>query len=203
MEKPAHGSTIISPDANRMFGRFTTESSTPPSTSGLSVRSPRRLRSILQTEWPSPVSQPGRGALILTLKSANDLSSPRIVKHEQASAHRWHLEVRLQSPDQVDAELITWIRAAIELAGLAPMDTNSRRCIMKLSGTRGKNDRKPACSMTVAAKSPNPDRVLDGIPPDTRVVIADVTWEFYASLVARFATAQAAGSPSMGRTLNL
>ena len=25
--------------------------------------------------------------------------------------------------------------------------------------------------------------MLDGIPPDTRVVIADVTWEFYASLV--------------------
>ncbi len=37
--------------------------------------------------------------------------------------------------------------------------------------------------MTVAAKAPHPDRVLDGIPPDTRVVIAGVPWEFYASLV--------------------
>jgi Uma2 family endonuclease len=37
--------------------------------------------------------------------------------------------------------------------------------------------------MTVAAKAPNPDRALDGIPPDTRVVIAGVPWEFYASLV--------------------
>jgi Domain of unknown function (DUF5655) len=57
-----------------------------------------------------------KDALILTLKSANDLSSPRIVKHEQVSAHRWHLDVRLQSSDQVDAELLTWIRTAFELA---------------------------------------------------------------------------------------
>ena len=32
-------------------------------------------------------------------------------------AHRWHLDVKLlQSPDQIDAELITWIRTAFELA---------------------------------------------------------------------------------------
>jgi Uma2 family endonuclease len=33
--------------------------------------------------------------------------------------------------------------------------------------------------MSVAAKAPSPRRMLDGVPPDTRVVIADVTWEFY------------------------
>jgi len=58
-----------------------------------------------------------KDTLILTLKSANDLSNPRIVKHEQVSANRWHLDVRLQKTDQVDAELITWIRVAFELAG--------------------------------------------------------------------------------------
>ena len=57
-----------------------------------------------------------KDTLILTLKSASDLSNPRIVKHERVSAHRWHLDVRLQSPDQIDAELITWIRTAFELA---------------------------------------------------------------------------------------
>jgi len=58
-----------------------------------------------------------KDTLILTLKSANDISDPRIVKHEQVSANRWHLDVRLQNPDQVDAELITWIRTAFDLAG--------------------------------------------------------------------------------------
>jgi hypothetical protein len=58
-----------------------------------------------------------KNALILTLKSETDLKSPRISKHEQASANRWHLEVRLDDPAQVDAELVGWLQAAYELAG--------------------------------------------------------------------------------------
>jgi hypothetical protein len=58
-----------------------------------------------------------KNALILTLKSATDLGSPRIFKREQASARRWHLEVRLDDPAQVDGELESWLRAAYELAG--------------------------------------------------------------------------------------
>jgi hypothetical protein len=58
-----------------------------------------------------------KDALILTLKSATDLKSPRIGKHEQASANRWHLEVRLDDPAQVDGEIEGWLRAAYELAG--------------------------------------------------------------------------------------
>ena len=58
-----------------------------------------------------------KNALILTLKSATDLRSPRISKHEQASANRWHLEVRLDDPAQVDDEIVGWLRAAYELAG--------------------------------------------------------------------------------------
>ena len=33
--------------------------------------------------------------------------------------------------------------------------------------------------MSVTTRSPSPRRMLDGVPPDTRVVIAGVTWEFY------------------------
>jgi hypothetical protein len=55
-------------------------------------------------------------ALILTIKSATDIRSPRIVKHEQASAHRWHLDVRLEDPKEVDAELKAWLKAAMTLA---------------------------------------------------------------------------------------
>ena len=58
-----------------------------------------------------------RSALVLTLKSATDVRSPRVHKREQASAHRWHIEFRLQRPAEVDRQLTTWLKAAYELAG--------------------------------------------------------------------------------------
>ena len=57
-----------------------------------------------------------KDALILTLKSANDITDPRVSKHEQASAHRWHLEVRLTKPAEVDRELVGWLKQAYQLA---------------------------------------------------------------------------------------
>jgi hypothetical protein len=58
-----------------------------------------------------------RFSLVLTLKSATDVRSPRIEKREQASANRWHLEIRLQDPAQVDHQIASWLKAAYELAG--------------------------------------------------------------------------------------
>ena len=58
-----------------------------------------------------------KSALILTLKSDSDISSKRIAKREQASAHRWHLEVKLETPEQVDREVLAWLEKAYELAG--------------------------------------------------------------------------------------
>jgi hypothetical protein len=55
-------------------------------------------------------------ALILTMKSDTNLTSKRIAKREQTSANRWHLEVRLETPDQVDRELVSWLKRAYELA---------------------------------------------------------------------------------------
>jgi Domain of unknown function (DUF5655) len=55
-------------------------------------------------------------ALILTLKSDRDRKSKRIAKREQASANRWHLEIRLEGPEQIDAELVSWLERAYELA---------------------------------------------------------------------------------------
>jgi hypothetical protein len=60
---------------------------------------------------------PRRSSLVLTLKSATDIRSPRIAKREQTSANRWHVEVRLAAPAQVDRQLTAWLRAAYELAG--------------------------------------------------------------------------------------
>jgi hypothetical protein len=58
-----------------------------------------------------------RSSLILTLKSATDIRSPRIEKREQASAHRWHVEVRLDKPAHIDRQLTAWLKAAYQLAG--------------------------------------------------------------------------------------
>lgn len=55
-------------------------------------------------------------ALILTLKSDSDIASKRIAKREQASAHRWHLEVKLEAREQVDREILAWLKKAYELA---------------------------------------------------------------------------------------
>lgn len=56
-------------------------------------------------------------ALVLTLKSDSDITSKRIAKREQASAHRWHVEIKLAAPEQVDREILAWLRKAYELAG--------------------------------------------------------------------------------------
>jgi len=55
-------------------------------------------------------------ALILTLKSDVDVQSKRIMRREQASRNRWHVEIKLESPDQVDKELEGWLKQAYELA---------------------------------------------------------------------------------------
>jgi hypothetical protein len=57
-----------------------------------------------------------KDAVVLTIKAPADIQSPRIHKHEQASANRWHLDVRLTDPRQVDAELKQWLAAAFAMS---------------------------------------------------------------------------------------
>ena len=58
-----------------------------------------------------------KDAVILTIKASGDIDDPRVVKHERASANRWHLEIRLNQPRDVDAQVKSWLKAAYELAG--------------------------------------------------------------------------------------
>ena len=51
-----------------------------------------------------------KSAIILTIKSDRKLSSPRIHKSEQTSASRFHHEVKLASPADVDSELVKWLK---------------------------------------------------------------------------------------------
>jgi hypothetical protein len=57
-----------------------------------------------------------KDAVMLTLKSSSDIDSPRIAKREQASANRWHLEVRLTKPAEVDAEVKRWLKSAFDIS---------------------------------------------------------------------------------------
>ena len=56
-------------------------------------------------------------ALILTLKSDSDVANKRITRREQTSANRWHFEIKLEEPKQVDREVLGWLEKAYELAG--------------------------------------------------------------------------------------
>lgn len=58
-----------------------------------------------------------RAALVLTLKSEVDISSPRVEKRIRASAKRWYVDVRLDDPAQVDRQLTAWLKAAYALSG--------------------------------------------------------------------------------------
>jgi len=58
-----------------------------------------------------------RAALILTIKSDRDIRSTRVRKREHTSANRWHIEVRLTKPGEVDAQVSGWLQRAYALAG--------------------------------------------------------------------------------------
>lgn len=57
-----------------------------------------------------------KSAIVLTIKSDRKLSSPRIHKSERTSANRFHHEVKLGSPAEVDAELVKWLKDAYDLS---------------------------------------------------------------------------------------
>lgn len=54
-------------------------------------------------------------SLILTLKLAAQIKSSRVQKAEQISTNRWHVEIRIKAPSDVDRELRAWLEAAYQL----------------------------------------------------------------------------------------
>ncbi len=53
--------------------------------------------------------------LLVTIKAEKPIRSPRITKAEQVSKSRWHLDVKIWSAEEIDAELLGWLRQAYEL----------------------------------------------------------------------------------------
>lgn len=54
-------------------------------------------------------------ALWLNIRLEHKIASPRIHKVEQVSAKRFHNELKLTSPAEVDAELVGWLKEAYQL----------------------------------------------------------------------------------------
>jgi hypothetical protein len=53
--------------------------------------------------------RPRRGGILVNIVLIRELDSARIHRAERVSANRWHNEVILKDPAEVDAELLTWI----------------------------------------------------------------------------------------------
>ena len=59
---------------------------------------------------------PRRSALLLNLRSKAPIESPRIRKVERVSANRCHNELLIDSADEIDDELMSWIADSHALA---------------------------------------------------------------------------------------
>ena len=58
---------------------------------------------------------PRKSYLMLNLRTDYPLATPRIAKSERVSKHRFHNEVKLTSPSDIDEELLGWLKDAYAL----------------------------------------------------------------------------------------
>ncbi|MFN8502448.1 DUF5655 domain-containing protein [Kouleothrix sp.] len=59
---------------------------------------------------------PRKSFLYLNLRMDRLLQGERVAKSEQVSKNRYHNEVKIATPDEVDGELIAWLKEAYVLA---------------------------------------------------------------------------------------
>jgi hypothetical protein len=59
---------------------------------------------------------PRKTAILLVIRSAKPIESPRIRKLERVSANRWHNEMLLSAPAEVDPEVLGWLGDAYALS---------------------------------------------------------------------------------------
>lgn len=59
---------------------------------------------------------PRKVGILLNIRSATPIDSPRIRKVERVSANRFHNEMLVGSAAEVDAEVRTWLRDAYSLS---------------------------------------------------------------------------------------
>lgn len=54
--------------------------------------------------------------LVLTIKSPVAVKSRRVAKCEQLSANRWHFELHVRTPADIDSDVEAWLRRAYEIS---------------------------------------------------------------------------------------
>jgi hypothetical protein len=59
---------------------------------------------------------PRKAAILLVIRSAKPIESPRIRKLDRVSANRWHNEMLLSAPAEVDPEVMGWLGEAYALS---------------------------------------------------------------------------------------
>jgi len=59
---------------------------------------------------------PRKEYLLLTIKRDKPLKSRRVLKSEQTSRNRWHVEVKVATADDMNEELVFWIKEAYALS---------------------------------------------------------------------------------------
>ena len=59
---------------------------------------------------------PRKSFLYLNVRMDRPLQGERVTKSEQVSKNRYHNEIKITSPDDVDAELVGWLKEAYALA---------------------------------------------------------------------------------------
>ena len=57
-----------------------------------------------------------RSKLVLNIKSPVAVKNHRVSKCEQLSANRWHFELHLATPGEVDTDVEAWLRRAYEIS---------------------------------------------------------------------------------------
>ena len=59
---------------------------------------------------------PRKSAILLVIRTAAPIESPRIRKLERVSANRWHNEMLVSAPSEIDAEVLSWLREGYDLS---------------------------------------------------------------------------------------
>ena len=77
---------------------------------------PKKISIHLNRRFAFAGIQTRRDFLILTVKAPGDIESSRIKKREQASANRWHHEIKITSVPEIDGEIIGWLRKSYEIS---------------------------------------------------------------------------------------
>ena len=78
---------------------------------------PKKTSIHLVRETSFAGAHPKKAWLDLTIRSEKPIKSDRVRAQEQVSKNRWHQDVRLTSPKDVDAEVVDWLKNAYALAG--------------------------------------------------------------------------------------